>query len=323
MTTAAHARPGGWILRPDDEEPVLPLSVSMAAPVVGRERPPRVEFVFLTDGTYLPVVVQMPEGQGPFPIIICVHGGSGGLGVGFLIRELTEHGWLADELIEAGFGVAIAEGRREIEDAYFEGLPCPLDHHDMAVVASHLARLADVDPSRVGWVGTSHGGELGAKVACEPGNPVTAFALCEPAAIEFLGLTHHAGPKDGGTKGGEGPPTLEDGPGMRPEAHLEFDRAVGDEEIDTPGTLERIGSIRRDAGFLVYGREGDHLQGVFNKVHELLDRAGLDSAWRSSRHPEHVYQWGPMRTDDGYAPDDLQVETRDDILAFFRRRFAR
>jgi acetyl esterase/lipase len=318
MTASTQVRSGGWVFRPEHEEPVLPLSVSMGAPVVGRERPPRVEFVFLTDGTYLPVVIQMPEGQGPFPIIICVHGGSGGLGVGFLLQELTEHGWLAGELVKAGFGVAIAEGRREIEDAYFEELPCPLDHHDMVVVARHLARLADVDTSRVGWIGTSHGGELGAKVACEPDNPITAFALCEPAAIEFLGLSHLDGTRDF-----DEPPTLDDSSSMRSEAHLEFDRAVGDEEIDTPGTLERITCIRRDASFLVYGREGDHLQGVFNKVHELLDRSGLDCVWISSRHPEHVYQWGPMRTGGGYAPDGLQEETCDELLSFFRRKFAR
>lgn len=311
-------RPGGWVFRPDHEAPVQPLSVSMGAPVVGRGRPPRIEFVFLTDGTYLPVVVQMPEGKGPFPVILCVHGGSGGLGAGFLLQELTEHGWLAGELVAAGYGVAIAEGRREIEDAYFEDLPCPLDHDDMVVVARHVAQLSDADPERIGWIGTSHGGELGAKVACEVGNPVTAFALCEPAAIEFLGLTHHAGTKDFVEA-----PTLDDSSSMRSEAHLEFDREVGDEEVDTAGTLERINGVRKDASFLVYGREGDHLQGVFHKVHELLDRSGLDSRWISSRHPEHVYQWGPMRTDGGYEADALQEETRDELITFFRRKFGR
>jgi hypothetical protein len=311
-------RPGGWVFHPSARPVQQPLNVSMPVALPGFHPAPRVEMVFLEDGTYLPAVVRVPDGPGPHPLIICVHGWSGGLGVGYLVDELLNHGWLAEALVDAGYAVAIAEGRREIEEGYAKDLPCPLDHDDMVTVALHLASLPDVDATRMGWIGTSHGGELGAKVACEPENPVRAFALCEPAAIEFLGLHHRAGSADV-----DGPISPDDSSGARSEVELDFDRAIGDDEVDVPGTLGRIGAIRSDATFLVYGREGDHLQGVFRKVHELLERAGRDVTWRTSQHPEHVAQWGPRRTGAGYlpgsdyAPDAVQVEVRDELLAFF------
>jgi dienelactone hydrolase len=312
-------RPGGWFFHPTSRPVQQPLHVSLPLPlpVAGFVPVPRVEMVFLEDGTYLPAVVRVPDGPGPHPLIICVHGWSGGLGVGYLVDELLNHGWLAEELVDAGFAVAIAEGRREIEEGYDKDLPCPLDHDDMVTVALHLASLPDVDATRMGWIGTSHGGELGAKVASEPENPVRAFALCEPAAIEYLGLRHRAGSADV-----DGPISTDDSSGARSEVELDFDRMIGDDEVDVPGTMRRIDAIAAGVSFLVYGREGDHLQGVFRKTHELLDRAGRDVTWRTSQHPEHVAQWGPRRDGAGYTPDAVQLEVRDELLQFFRAKLA-
>ena len=64
------------------------------------------------------------------------------------------------------------------------------------------------------------------------------------------------------------------------------------------------------------GRDGDHLQGLFRKLHELLGRAGRNSHWQTFDHPEHAYQWGPRRTGARYDPDEVQRATLEAVADF-------
>jgi hypothetical protein len=67
---------------------------------------------------------------------------------------------------------------------------------------------------------------------------------------------------------------------------------------------------------LVVGRDDDHLQGLFKKLHELLTRAGKQAEWATFDHPEHAYQWGPPRGEGGYEPDALQSATLERVVEF-------
>jgi hypothetical protein len=69
----------------------------------------------------------------------------------------------------------------------------------------------------------------------------------------------------------------------------------------------------------VIGRDDDHLQGVFRKLYELLERAGKRAEWASWDHPEHAYQFGAQRTNGAYEPDPIFDATVDRVVEFFNR----
>jgi dienelactone hydrolase len=231
--------------------------------------------------------------------VVCLHGGSGGLGIAWLVDTVLNQPLVFDRLLAEGYAVAFTEGRREIEWAYGteplgerDGGPAQLDHQDVAAVFRYMRRQPFVDPARVGFFGTSHGGELQMKLISELGEGPAALVPAEPAVIEYLGLRHE---------------------GRRAERYLQYQADLPDEKVDVERALARIGRIPADLPILVLGRDEDHLQGLFRKLHELLVRAGKRADWASWSHREHAYHWGPRR---GGQPDSVQRETLDRVVAF-------
>lgn len=305
MTDGEQSRRGGWAERPDTATEPLDYVTQVGVGTDGS--PLELHLVFTEDGLYVPAIVRRPEGEGPFPTVVCLHGGSGGLGISWLVDQVRNRGAVLDRLLEEGYAVCFTEGRRENEDAYGGDVSAVLDHEDVAAVFDYLRGRPFVDADRIGFFGVSHGGELGLKLASELGIGPAALVAMEPAAIEFLGLRY------------EGP---------RREENLQFRDPVTDAQIDLERARERIGRIDDELPILVGGRDSDHLQGLFRKLYELLDDAGKPAEWVSWDYPEHAYQWGPRRTEttvhsDGYVetestydPDAIQRETIDRSVAF-------
>ena len=296
MSTSNAAPRAGYVHHPG--EPVRgPLDAALPHEATGAE----LQLVFTDDGLYVPFLFKRPAGDGPHPTVICLHPGSGGLGLPYLTDQLTQQSYLLDRLVDAGFAIAVAEGRCEDEGAY--GLPethHTLDHDDVVAIFRRVAALPDVDPERVAFFGVSHGGEIQLKATSVLGGGPAALVPTEPAVIELLGLEY---------------------PGARIEAELQYRRDVADDEIDLERALERIGRIPDDVPIMLIGRDDDHLQGVFRKAFELLQRAGKQVEWASFDHPEHAYQFGPRRTPDGgYDPDAVTVATADHVIAFLTTR---
>ncbi|MDO8212512.1 S9 family peptidase [Conexibacter sp. CPCC 206217] len=310
MSTSNVAPRAGYVHHPG--EPVRgPLDASVPHAATGAE----LQLVFTDDGLYVPFLFKRPAGEGPHPTVICLHPGSGGLGLPYLSDQLNEQSYLLDRLVEAGFAIAVAEGRCEDEGAY--GRPethHTLDHDDVVAIFRRVVELPDIDPQRVAFFGVSHGGEIQLKATSALGGGPAAGATSalgatpaalvptEPAVIELLGLKY---------------------PDARIEAELQYRREVGDEEIDLERALERIARIPDDLPILVIGRDDDHLQGVFRKAFELLQRAGKRVEWTSFDHPDHAYQFGPRREAGGYFPDAVTVATADRVIAFLGEQLLR
>jgi dienelactone hydrolase len=284
---------GGWHFRPGHRV-IGPLDLVTQVPVTVGDRPVHLHMVFSDDGVYVPAVVMQPEGSGPWPAIICLHGGSGGLGASWLIDFAVNRGHVFERLCAEGYVVVWTEGRKEIEYAYGTDIPAVLDHDDVVNTFRYVQDLSFVDPERVGFFGVSHGGELQMKVISELGHGPAALVPSEPAVVEFLELRI------------EGP---------RTEANLQFNDELTDDQIDLAVATKRIEPIDPDLPILVLGRDDDHLQGVFKKLHELLERAGKNVEWESFDHPEHAYHWGPVRTQKvvGYEGSVADVEATYDI----------
>lgn len=273
------------------EEPHGEFDVVLPHPETGWE----LHMVFTDDGAYVPALARLPEAGGPVPTVICLHPGSGGLGVQYLADQVLHQATLLDRLLDAGFGVVVAEGRCENEGAYGTADAPVLDHEDVCSVFRHVRDLPEVDADRVAFFGVSHGGELQLKAVAKMGGGPAALVPAEPAVIELLGLRY---------------------PGARVEAELQYNRPVGDDEIDLDAALARIERIPTDLPILLVGRDDDHLQGVFRKAHELLERTGHAVEWATFDHPDHAYQFGP-RDDD--APDAVTAATQDAVVSFLVR----
>jgi acetyl esterase/lipase len=300
-------RRAGWVHHPHDEV-AGPLDYVMKFAAAADASPPMLHLVYTDDGLYVPALVRKPEGAGPFPLVIALHGGSGGLGISYLANLVTSRGLVFDRLLAEGYAVCVAEGRMEHEDAYGTDFPGVLDHNDIVTVLRHMQRQSFVDPHRIGFFGVSHGGELQMKLITEIGQssdvlsemPLPAALVpTEPAVIEFLGLRYE---------------------GVRKEANLQFNAPISDDQIDIARAMARIEKISPSLPILVIGRDEDHLQGPFRKLYELLRRAGKNAEWVSFSHPEHAYQFGPRRGADGYRPDPVQQATLETVVAFLNKQ---
>ncbi|MDP3984856.1 MAG: prolyl oligopeptidase family serine peptidase, partial [Acidimicrobiia bacterium] len=257
--------------------------------------------------------LRVPEGEGPFPVILLASGNGGG-GMTWIRDAVTNRGYIMDRLLTAGYACAWLRYRTEVELGYNNGgrlvqdirqgrgllNRSPLEYEDEIAVIEHLKTLPFIDPDRVGLVGMSHGGEMVLKITSEYHGAAVAVAA-EPAAHEFLALTpDHTATVNPATQ-------LRNIEEMQ-MAEVEKVRS----RIDRQLAASRISTI--DTPILVMGRKTDHLQGIFRTTYELLAEAGKDVEWVSYDHPRHGYIY-PVRVADGsYPPDPIADEAIDCVI---------
>lgn len=109
------------------------------------------------DGQALQLDLARPaEGEGPFPAVVCIHGG------GFREGDLSEYGGLISALAERGY-VAVTITYRLAPDH-----PFPAAVQDCKAAVRWLranAKKYNIDPERIGVMGGSAGGTLAQFVA--------------------------------------------------------------------------------------------------------------------------------------------------------------
>jgi dienelactone hydrolase len=155
--------------------PLAVLSLTLCgAGAAALEAPPAPSVAPVTDGR-LVANLHRPAGDGPFPAVLLLGGSGGGIHWQDAIGSL---------LAEDGF-VALAL-------AYFgmEGLPdalerIPLEYFDEAL--DHLASQPFVDPTRLGVVGVSKGGELALLLASRDPRLVATVAFV-PGSVVFQSI---------------------------------------------------------------------------------------------------------------------------------------
>jgi acetyl esterase len=118
------------------------------------------------------VRVYAPEGKGPFPGLLYVHGG------GWVLGDLESHDDVCRSLAKRTPCVVVSVDYRRSPEAKF---PVPLDDCEAALrwLVEH-ARELQVEPSRIAIGGDSAGGNLAAGLAIrlrDKGGPPVAFQL--------------------------------------------------------------------------------------------------------------------------------------------------
>ena len=294
-------------------EELSPHGYVITKPVRGSKTPADYTFVLTRDEVYVPIAVRKPKGDGPFPVIT-MGWAEGREGMG-KIEGLTEAlGPMQDRMIERGYVVVTVNYRNEVPYLY-QKLQGPahnlpdnlsgdrrtlkshptLDHEDLIAVLKYLKTLSDVDGEAIGAMGVSHSGEMILKAAAE--YDFAAGICIEPAAHEFL--------------------QIDTGPSApRKDNEIQYnDVEVVRRNADPAKAMERIERIHTP--ILIFGREKDHLQGIFKLTYEWMRQAGRDVRWRNFDHPVHGYVFVFRQPDGSYKPDPIQEKTFEIVMAYF------
>jgi len=281
--------------------------------VTGSETPADYTFVFTRDEVYVPIAVRQPKGNGPFPVITM--GWAEGREGMRKIEALTDSlAGMQDRMIERGYVVVTVNYRNEIPHLYQKrrgpahNLPDnvsgdrrtlksqpTLDHEDLIAVVKYLKTLPYVDQEAIGTMGVSHSGEMILKAAEE--YDFAARVCIEPAAHEFLQVN----------TGARAP---------RKNTEIQYnDIEVVRKNADQEKAMQRIERIHTP--ILIFGREKDHLQGIFKLTYEWMRQAGKDVSWENFDHPVHGYVFVFRQPDGSYKPDPIQQETFEIAMAYF------
>lgn len=282
-------------------------------PVRGSETPADYTFVLTRDEVYLPIAMRKPKGNGPFPVITM--GWAEGREGMRKIEALTEGlAAMQDRMIERGYVVVTVNYRNEIPYLYLKhqgpahNLPDnvsghrralksqpTLDHEDLIAVLKYLKTLSYVDQQAIGAMGVSHSGEMILKAAAE--YDFAAGVCIEPAAHEFLQV--NTGPS-----------------APRKDNEIQYnDIEVVRKNADQAKAMKRIERIHTP--ILIFGREKDHLQGIFKLTYEWMRHAAKDVSWQNFDHPIHGYVFVFRQPDGSYIPDAIQQQTFEIAMAYF------
>jgi dienelactone hydrolase len=280
--------------------------------ISGAKVPGDYAFVLTRDEIYVPILIRKPQGDGPFPAITMGwgEGREGMMKVEQLSERLTQ---MQDRMIARGYVVVTVNYRNEIPYAYEQSKPPQnlpdsisgerrmlksgptLDHEDLIAVIRYLQTLPYIDKNRVGAMGVSHSGEMIMKASSE--YTFGAGVCIEPANHEFL--TVNTGPT-----------------APRKDNEIQYnDIEVVRKNANKTEAMERIRRI--NTPILIFGRETDHLQGIFKLTYEWMKEAGKDVEWASFDHPVHGYVFIFNQPDGSYKPDAIQQKTFDMFMSYF------
>ena len=278
-------------------------------------------YVETMDGLYSPMGLELPEGNGPFPVILLASG-NGGEGMNWVMENSKNRRYTIDKFLEQGYACGWLRYRTEVELGYNEGGKLirdgrqgremfnrsPLEYEDEISIIEAIKKYQEIDENKIGLLGMSHAGEMILKLTSEY-HGVCAAVASEPAAHEFLALN----PDDSVT--------------INPETQLRNIESMQmqsvnkvRERIDMQVALQRINSIRTP--LFIMGRDQDELQGIFRLSYELLAEQNKDVVWQSYDHDLHGFIFPLLGEDGNYVTNEVQELAIEDALSFFGKHFA-
>ena len=128
-------------------------------------------------GIVIPAYVRKPKGDGPFPVIVLLHGGRYGKAATVGLGRSTQPP--VGDFLQAGWVIYSIDYRPSEEIAIV-----PIEFDDSVEAVNAVRKLPFVDPNRVGLVGGSHGAQVSSRLVSRV--DVAGAVLCAPAAIDLI-----------------------------------------------------------------------------------------------------------------------------------------
>ena len=278
-------------------------------------------YIETMDGLYTPIGLELPDGEGPFPVVLLASG-NGGEGMKWVLENTKTRRYTIDKLLEQGFACGWIRYRTEVELGYNDGGKLvkdrrqgremfnrsPLEYEDEISIIEAIKEYQELDEDRIGLLGMSHGGEMILKLTSEY-HGVRAAVASEPAAHEFLALN----PDDSVSINPE--TQLRDIESMQMQSVSKVRKRINMEIA-----LERICSI--ETPLFIMGRNQDELQGIFRVSYDLLYEQKKEVIWKSYDHDLHGYVYPLLGKDGNYIVNDVQEEAINDVISFFKKHFS-
>ncbi|MBI80315.1 MAG: prolyl oligopeptidase family serine peptidase [Pseudomonadota bacterium] len=266
------------------------------------------------DELYVPIGLVKPEGDGPFPIIL-IGSGQGINGIKKIQDQMDISHGLMMRLAKRGYASAFVNFRNEVPELYNEVGDATLiednvsggyrtlrsrgslDSDDFISIIRHIGSLSYIDSNHIGAIGSSHSGEIIMK-AVSDSNLLAAAVPAEAAVREYLLVSDADAPRD------------ETGTELQLQ-DLDYVRSISNRER----AMERINRI--NTPLLIMGRDGDHLQGLFELLFEWVDESKKNVRWLSYSHHEHGYVLLRNLPDGSFSPDRIQELAYKEYIEFF------
>jgi dipeptidyl aminopeptidase/acylaminoacyl peptidase len=136
----------------------------------------RVEEFQGVGGIAIPAYIRKPDGPGPFPVVVMLHGGRYGkaatVGMGRASRSP-----IAD-FIKEGWAVSSVDYRPS------EQMLDPIEIDDTIEAVKSLRKMTFIDANRIGFMGGSHGASVASRLISRV--DARGAILCAPAAIDLI-----------------------------------------------------------------------------------------------------------------------------------------
>jgi enterochelin esterase-like enzyme len=133
-----------------------------------------------SDGRAIRAFWRKPNGDGPFPAVVFIHGGLTQFPEEVLRRQLLVNPVIT-RLLAGGYAVAQATFRTYEQDVQSRG---PIE--DVRAAVQALAKVPGVDPGRIALFGGSGGGSIALELGSDPA--VRAIVAGEPATVLYTGM---------------------------------------------------------------------------------------------------------------------------------------
>jgi enterochelin esterase-like enzyme/dienelactone hydrolase len=128
-------------------------------------------------GLVVPAYVRKPKGDGPFPVVVMLHGGRYRAGASAGMGRSTRAPVAA--FLQAGWAVYCTDYRPNNKISIE-----PIETDDAIEALKAVRQLPFIDPKRVGLWGASHGANVASRVIARA--DLSGAILCAPAAMDLI-----------------------------------------------------------------------------------------------------------------------------------------
>jgi len=230
-------------------------------------------------GVSIAAYVRKPDGPGPFPTIVLLHGGRNSKGATMALGRSTESP--TEDFIQTGWAVYSIDYRPAEKIAIV-----PIEFDDCVEAVKAARAFPFVNPKRIGLMGGSHGAQITSRLVSR--TDASGAVLCAPAALDLIE------DKKAAARGEKVVPIL-----LKMAADMEHERGATAEEIEKDpakygysSALTEIAQVRCPI-LIINGRNDDNSPvSIIDLYVKKLQNAGKQATTYLPDNGPHGFYFG-------------------------------